>query len=135
MAYTKDLRKQNDAPLGKIEIAPEVIGVIAGLAASEIENVAYMQGGFATEMREKFSGAVNYRKGVKVELTEEGILIELYCFVLFGATIPLVAQNIQDAVRDTIFNMTGLNVLEINVHIVGVQFEKTETLSFDDFEL
>lgn len=57
MAYTKDLRKQNDAPLGKIEIAPEVIGVIAGLAASEIENVAYMQGGFATEMREKFSGA------------------------------------------------------------------------------
>ncbi len=132
MAYTKDLRKGQDEPLGKIEIAPEVIGVIAGLAANEVEQVAAMQGGFANEMRERFGGAVNYRKGVKVDLLEEGITVEIYCTVLFGASIPLVAESIQNTVRDTIFSMTGLHVLEVNVHIVGVQFEKTESLSFDD---
>ncbi|WP_239254148.1 Asp23/Gls24 family envelope stress response protein [Listeria ilorinensis] len=134
MAYTKDLRKDPET-LGKIEIAPEVIGVIAGLAASEVENVGAMQGGFASEMREKFGGTVNYRKGVKIELTENGILVDLYCSVLFGATIPLVAEGIQAAVRDTIFSMTGLVVAEVNVHIVGVQFEKTDVLSLDDFTL
>ncbi|EUJ17557.1 Asp23/Gls24 family envelope stress response protein [Listeria aquatica] len=132
MAYTRDLRKGQDEPLGKIEIAPEVIGVIAGLAASEVEQVASMQGGFATEMRERFGGAVNYRKGVKIDLVDDGILVDLYCTVLFGASIPLVAENVQDAVRSAIFNMTGLNVLEVNVHVVGVQFEKTEPFSLDD---
>ncbi|EUJ31786.1 hypothetical protein MFLO_08242 [Listeria floridensis FSL S10-1187] len=132
MAYTKDLRKGQDEPLGKIEIAPEVIGVIAGLAASEVDYVASMQGGFASEMRERLGGAVNYRKGVKIDLVEDGILVDLYCTVLFGASIPIVAENVQNAVRGTIFDMTGLNVLEVNVHIVGVQFEKTEALSLDD---
>ncbi|EFI83767.1 Asp23/Gls24 family envelope stress response protein [Listeria grayi] len=123
-----------EVSLGKIEIAPEVIGVIAGLAASEVESVASMQGGFATEVRERF-GSVNHRKGVKVVITEEGIAIELYCTIAFGASIPLVAQNIQDAVRETLYHTTGLQVAEVNVHIVGIEFDKTETFSLDDFNL
>lgn len=132
MALTKN---KNEETLGKIEIAPEVIGVIAGLAAAEVENVAGMQGSFTNEMRERLGGAVNHSKGVKIDLTEEGIVIDVYCYIQFGATIPLLAQNIQDSIRETILNMTGLEVTEVNIHIVGVQFERQETLSFDELEI
>lgn len=128
----KDLSEE--VSLGKIEIAPEVIGVIAGLAASEVENVASMQGGFATGVRERL-GSINHRKGVKVAITEEGIVMDLYCTIDFGASIPIVAQNIQDAVRETLFHTTGLHVAEVNVHIVGIEFDKTDTFSLDDFNL
>ncbi|WP_163652803.1 Asp23/Gls24 family envelope stress response protein [Listeria sp. PSOL-1] len=134
MAYTNNLRNK-EVTLGKIEVAPEVIGVIAGLATCEVDNVAAMQGGFASEVRERLGGTTNYRKGVKIVLEENGITIDVYCTVFFGAIIPLVAESIQTAVRDTILSMTGLSVLEVNVHIVGVQFDKAENVSLEDFPL
>jgi uncharacterized alkaline shock family protein YloU len=72
-----EMNQENNA-LGKVEIAPEVIEVIAGIAASEIEGVASMRGNFATGVVERL-GKKNHGKGVKVDLTEEGIVIEVYC--------------------------------------------------------
>lgn len=108
--------------LGKVEIAPEVIEVIAGIAASEIEGVAQMRGNFAAGVVERL-GKKNHGKGVKVELTEEGISIDVYCSMMFGVSIPTVAQKIQDNVRQALSNMTALEATEVNVHVVGVQFE------------
>ncbi|MBO1512425.1 Asp23/Gls24 family envelope stress response protein [Metabacillus sp. BG109] len=117
--------------LGKVEIAPEVIEVIAGIAASEIEGVASMRGNFAAGVVERL-GKKNHGKGVKVELTEEGIVIEVYCVMIFGVSIPTVAQKIQDNIRQALLNMTALEVNEVNIHVVGIQFEsKTQEVEVD----
>jgi uncharacterized alkaline shock family protein YloU len=117
--------------LGKVEIAPEVIEVIAGIAASEIEGVASMRGNFAAGVVERL-GKKNHGKGVKVELTEEGIVIEVYCVMIFGVSIPTVAQKIQDNIRQALLNMTALEVNEVNIHVVGIQFEsRTQEVEVD----
>ncbi|WP_243386377.1 Asp23/Gls24 family envelope stress response protein [Bacillus kexueae] len=116
---------QNDTSLGKVEIAPEVIEVIAGIAASEIEGVAEMRGNFAAGVVERF-GKKNHGKGVKVDLTEEGIVIDVYCVMEFGVSIPTVAQKVQDNIRQALLNMTALEINEINIHIVGIQFEQKQ---------
>lgn len=111
--------------LGKVEIAPEVIEVIASIAASEVEGVAQMRSNFATGVVEKF-GKKMHNKGIKVDLSEEGIKVEVYCVMNFGVSIPQVAQQIQDNIRQTLINMTGLVTKEVNIHIVGVQFESAK---------
>ncbi len=108
--------------LGKVEIAPEVIEVIAGIAASEVEGVAQMRGNFASGVVERL-GKKNHGKGVKVELLEEGIKVDIYCVMKFGVSIPNVAQGIQDNIRQALLDMTALETVEINVHVVGIQFE------------
>ncbi|KON87099.1 hypothetical protein AF332_09945 [Sporosarcina globispora] len=108
--------------LGRVEIAPEVIEVIAGIAASEVEGVAQMRGNFATGVVERL-GKKNHGKGVKVELTEEGIKVDVYCLMKFGVSIPSVAQKIQDNIRQALLNMTALDAQEVNIHVVGIMFE------------
>lgn len=112
----------NDNNLGKVEIAPEVIEVITGIAASEVKGLAYMRGNFATDVVEKFVKK-SHSKGVKVELTDEGIHIELYVVLKFGVNIPEVAQKIQKNIKQSLKNMTSLEIKEINIHVVGIQME------------
>jgi uncharacterized alkaline shock family protein YloU len=121
--------EQGNSGLGKIEIAPEVIEVIAGIAASEVEGVAGMRGNFAAGVVERL-GKKNHGKGVKVELTETGIKIDVYCLMKFGISIPSVAGKIQENIRQALLNMTALEPEEVNIHVVGVQFEtaKQETV-------
>jgi uncharacterized alkaline shock family protein YloU len=113
---------QDHTSLGKVEIAPEVIEVIASIASSEVEGVASMRGNFASGVVERL-GKKNHGKGVRVELTEEGIIVDVYVVMNFGVSIPTVAKNIQDSVRQTLDTMTALKVDEVNIHVVGVQFE------------
>ncbi|MCP3738535.1 Asp23/Gls24 family envelope stress response protein [Rossellomorea sp. BNER] len=118
--------------LGKVEIAPEVIEVIAGIAASEVEGVSQMRGNFASGVVERL-GKKNHGKGVKVELAEEGIKIDVYCIMQFGVSIPTVAQKIQDNIRQALLNMTALEADEVNIHVVGIQFENQKLESeFDE---
>lgn len=124
---------QGKDSLGKVEIAPEVIEVIAGIAASEVEGVAQMRGNFATGIAEKL-GKKNHGKGVKVELTEDEIIIDVYCTMKFGVTIPTVAQEIQDNIRQALVNMTALEADEVNIHIVGVVFEQTKETSNEEIQ-
>ncbi|MBA2873419.1 Asp23/Gls24 family envelope stress response protein [Thermaerobacillus caldiproteolyticus] len=114
--------EQEHSGLGKVEIAPEVIEVIAGIAASEVDGVAQMRGNFAAGVVERF-GKKNHGKGVKVDLKEDGVAIDIYCLIQFGVSIPTVAKKIQENVRQALFNMTGLETSEINVHVVGIQFD------------
>jgi len=113
---------EQELTLGKVEIAPEVIEVIAGIAASEVEGVAQMRGNFAAGVVERL-GKKNHGKGVKVDIREDGVAIDIYCLIQFGVSIPNVAKKVQENVRQALFNMTGLETSEINVHVVGVQFD------------
>ncbi|WP_018660628.1 Asp23/Gls24 family envelope stress response protein [Heyndrickxia acidiproducens] len=130
MAETNQMlaMQHDNEDLGKVEIAPEVIEVIAGIAASEVDGVAQMRGNFASGVAERL-GKKNHGKGVKVELTEENITVDVYCTMNFGVSIPTVAQKVQDNIRQALFNMTALEATEVNIHIVGIQFEnqKSET--------
>ncbi|MBM7620970.1 putative alkaline shock family protein YloU [Bacillus tianshenii] len=116
------LEMDNSGSLGKVEIAPEVIEVIAGIAASEVEGVSQMRGNFAAGVVERL-GKKNHGKGVKVDLSEEGIKVDVYCVMQFGVSIPTVAQKVQDNIRQALLNMTALEITEVNIHVVGVQFE------------
>ncbi|MDM5331087.1 Asp23/Gls24 family envelope stress response protein [Neobacillus sp. CF12] len=113
---------QGNSGHGKVEIAPEVIEVIAGIAASEVEGVAQMRGNFATGVVERL-GKKNHGKGVKVELSEEGIKVDVYCLMKFGVSIPTVAGKIQDNIRQALLNMTALEAEAVNIHVVGISFE------------
>jgi len=123
-----------DTGLGKIEIAPEVIEVIAGIAASEVEGVAQMRGNFASGVVERL-GKKNHGKGVKVELAEDGIKVDVYCVMKFGVSIPTVAQKIQDNIRQALLNMTALEAQEVNIHVVGITFENQKNELEIDQEL
>ncbi|GEM04429.1 hypothetical protein HMI01_14170 [Halolactibacillus miurensis] len=122
------LRVSEDLKLGKVEIAPDVIEVIAGIATSEIKGVYSTRGNFAVGVAEKF-GLKSHSKGIKVELTEEGVMIDVFVVFDFGVTIPVVAQKVQANIRETLKNMTALEIQEINVHVVGVQMDKEDEQS------
>ncbi|MGV3489288.1 MAG: Asp23/Gls24 family envelope stress response protein [Tuberibacillus sp.] len=112
--------------LGRVEISPEVIEVIAGLAASEVSGVASMHGGFATGVAEKM-GRKNYGKGVKVDLGEDGITIDVQLHMNFGVSIPEASRQVQENIAQTLRTMTALEASAINVHVVGIQFEQAKS--------
>ncbi len=117
-----------DAELGKVQLAPEVLEVIIGIATNEIKGVANTRGNFATGVAEKF-GKVMHGKGVKTEWSKEGLTIDVYCVIEYGFSVPEIAKKIQEKVRDAIFHMTSLETKEVNIHITGIQLEAgTETV-------
>lgn len=110
---------------GSIRIADEVVAIIAGLAATEVPGVAGMSGGIAGGIAEML-GRKNLSKGVKVEVGEKEAAVDIYVIVEFGVRIPDVALQIQEGVKQAIEGMTGLKVVEINVHVQGVVFPQAE---------
>lgn len=116
-----DEKKGINNALGTIRIADEVVSIIAGLAATEVEGVAGMSGGIAGGIAE-ILGRKNFSKGVKVEVGEKEAAIDLYIIVKYGVRIPDIALNVQEAVKVAIENMTGLSTVEVNVHVQGVGF-------------
>ena len=103
-----------------IRIADDVVAVIAGVAVSEVQGVAGMSGGFAGGISEVLSGKKNLAKGIKVEVGEKETKIDVNIIVEYGTRIPDVAFEIQNRVKKAVEAMTGLKVLEVNVHVQGV---------------
>jgi uncharacterized alkaline shock family protein YloU len=111
--------------MGKIRIANEVVAIVAGLAATEVPGVAAMSGGIAGGIAERL-GRKNLSKGVKVEVGEKEAAVDMYLIVEYGVRIPEVANQVQSSVKRAIEAMTGLHVIEVNVHVQGVSFAKEE---------
>jgi len=111
--------------IGTIQIAPEVIEVIAGLATIEVKGVAGMSGGFAGGIVELL-GRKNLSKGVKVEVGQREAAIDVSIIVEYGYKIPELSLEIQQNVKRSIEMMTGLHVVEVNVHIHDVHFKTAE---------
>ena len=103
-----------------IKIADDVVAVIAGVAVSEVPGVAGMSGGFAGGISEVLSGKKNMAKGIKVEAGEKETKIDVNIIVEYGTRIPDVAFEIQNRVKKAVETMTGLKVIEVNVHVQGV---------------
>ena len=100
----------------------EVVTVIAGLAATEVEGVASMEGNITNELVSKL-GVKNLSKGVKVTVLEGVVTVDLTLNIEFGKNILEVSKKVQDKVKSSIENMTGLEVADVNIRIAGVDME------------
>lgn len=119
------LNVSDDLSLGRVEIAPEVIEVIAGIAATEVKGLYAMRGNFASGVAERL-GKQKHSKGIKVELLDDGITIDVYCILEFGTSIPKVAQSLQTTIRQSLKTMTELDIAEVNIHVVGINMDEKE---------
>jgi len=119
--------------LGEVRIAEEVVSTIAGLAATEIKGVASMSGGIGGGIAEVL-GRKNLSKGIKVEVGTEEAKLDIFIIIEYGARIPDIAWDIQEGVKKTVEEMTGLRVTHVNVHVQGVHFPQEEGEEVEEAE-
>lgn len=123
--------EENKEETSTIQIADDVVSVIAGKAVAEAPGVYAMAGGFAGGIQEVLSGKKSLSKGIKVEVGEKETKIDVNIIVEYGSRIPDVAFDIQNRVKTAVEGMTGLKVVAVNVHVQGVNTdpitEKEET--------
>ena len=110
---------------GEVQIADEVIAIISGLAAVEVEGVAKMSGNVSNELISML-GMNNLSKGAKVEVTPESVAIDLALEMKYGYSIPKVSEQVQERVKNAIESMTGLTVERVDVRIVGIAVDKPQ---------
>jgi uncharacterized alkaline shock family protein YloU len=115
-----------------LNISEDVIGIIAGLAAAEVEGIAGMSLGFVDGLNQILGSNKKYAKGVKIELEGKKVIVDLYVNVKYGVRIPDVAWSAQQAVKKAVENMTGLDVASVNINVQGIIFEKKETKVYDE---
>ena len=115
-----DVKDDSVEENNNIQISDDVVAVIAGMAASEVPGVAEMAGGFAGGISEVLSGKKNKAKGIKVDIQDKKVKIDVNIIVEYGSRIPDVAFEIQKRVKKSVENMTGLIANEVNVHVQGV---------------
>lgn len=108
--------------LGEVKIADEVVAIIAGLAATEVEGVASMAGNATKELISKL-GMKNLSKGVKVDVLDGIVTVCLTLNLKYGYSIMDISGKVQEKVKMAIENMTGLTVADVNIRIAGVEMD------------
>ena len=119
MADSRKTFKIKEDHLGEVKIADEVVAIIAGLAATEVEGVSSMAGNITNEIVSKL-GMKNLSKGIFVEVLDNEVKVDVVINIAYGYSIPEVSKKVQDRVKSAIENMTGLNVAVVNVRIATV---------------
>ena len=110
---------QGDDGIGSVQIADEVVAMIASLAAMEVEGVYSLAGKVTNELMSKV-GVKNLTRGVKVQVTGSSVRADLALSLEYGYNIPATSQKVQERVKNAIENMTGLTVTDVNIRIAGV---------------
>ena len=126
----EEIKTENEG----IKISNDVVAVIAGVAVSEVQGVSGMAGGFAGGITEVLSGKKNLAKGIKVDIEEEKVKIDVNIIVEYGSRIPDVAFEIQNRVKKSVEGMTGLKVEEVNVHVQGLNTDVVKSDENDEEE-
>jgi len=116
--YTIELENNN----GEVIIADEAVAVIAGLGAMEVEGVASMAGNATRELISKI-GIKSLSKGVRVDILEGVVTISLALNIKYGYNVMGISTKVQEKVKASVENMTGLTVADVNVRVVGVELE------------
>ena len=112
-----------DESFGQVQIADEVVAIIAGLAATEVEGVASMEGNITKELVGKL-GMKNLSKGVKVAVLDGIVNVDMTLNLDYGYSIVKTSKKVQEKVKASIENITGLTVADVNIRIAGVTMEK-----------
>lgn len=114
---------QEDENIGTVKIADDVVAMIAGLAATEVDGVSAMAGNISNELMSRV-GMKKLTKGVKVDVFEKHVTVDLAVMMEYGYNIPATCQKVQAKVKTAIENMTGLHVTDVNIRIAGVNMQK-----------
>lgn len=128
---TELILDNNGSVGGDVVIAPEVLETIIGIAAAKIDGVHGMRGNLASNVT-KLLGKQAHRNGVSLNILDEGISVDLYCYLNYGVSVPKVALEMQEKVKQQVLNMTDLELLDVNVHVVGMIPEKLDTPSLEE---
>ena len=118
MAEMKSFQIKSD-DLGDVRVSEEVVAIIAGLAATEVDGVSSMAGNITNEIVSKL-GMKNLSKGIFVEVLDGDIKVDVAINIAYGYEIPEISTKVQDRVKTAVENMTGLNVAVVNVRIASV---------------
>ena len=123
----KDTKKtvfvlQDNENCGTVQIADDVVAMVASIAATEIDGVSAMAGNITNELMSKV-GMKKLTKGVRVEVIGKRVVVDLAVAMKYGYNIPATCQKVQAKVKNAIENMTGLKVEYVNVRIVTVQMQ------------
>ena len=113
---------KEDEKLGAVQIADDVVAMIASLAAAEVEGVSALVGNITNELVSKL-GMKNLSKGVKAEVLEGVVTVDLSLNIEYGKNILETSKKVQEKVKSSIENMTGLEVADVNIHIASVDME------------
>ena len=116
---------QEDENIGAVQIADDVVAMITSLAATEVEGVSAMAGNITNELMSKV-GVKSLTKGVKVDIIDKAVTVDLAVMVEYGYNIPAISQKVQQKVKTAIENMTGLEVTDVNIRIAGVNMQKSK---------
>lgn len=116
---------KEDKTIGSVQIADDVVAMIASLATSEIEGVSALVGNISNELMSKV-GVKKLTKGVKVELYDKKVKVDLALSMEYGYNIPGTCAKVQDKVKSAIENMTGLQVVDVNIRIAGINMSKSK---------
>lgn len=114
---------KEDGSIGAVQIADDVVAMIASLAATEVEGVSAMAGNITNELMSKV-GMKNLTKGVKVDVLENNVTVDLGVTMEYGYNIPATCQKVQTKVKNAIENMTGLTCSDVNIRIAGINMKK-----------
>ena len=123
----KDTKKtvfvlQDNENCGTVQIADDVVAMVASIAATEIDGVSAMAGNITNELMSRV-GMKKLTKGVRVEVIGKRVVVDLAVTMKYGYNIPATCQKVQAKVKNAIENMTGLKVEYVNVRIVTVQMQ------------
>ena len=111
---------KSDENIGAVQIADDVVAMIASLAATEVEGVNAMAGNITNELMSKV-GMKSLTKGVKVDVLEGNVTVDLAVTMEYGYNIPATCQKVQQKVKAAIEDMTGLTCSDVNIRIAGVK--------------
>lgn len=111
--------------LGEIIISEEVVAIIAGLAATEVDGVESMAGNITKELVARL-GMSYLSRGVKVDVEKDSVKVDLALILKYGYEIPEVSKKVQEKVKSAIETMTGLTVNEVDITIAGIGEEKAK---------
>ncbi len=123
MAEDRKGFKIKEDKLGEVKIADEVVAIIAGLAATEVDGVSSMAGNITNELVSKL-GMKNLSKGIRVDVANGVVKVDVALNIAYGFAIPEVSLKVQEKVKTAIENMTGLEVSGVNIRIASVDMGK-----------
>ena len=116
---------KNGEGFGTVKIANDVVAMIAGLAAMEVTGVSAMLGHNTNELMSKV-GMKKQTKGVKVDILDKTVSVELAVYLDYGFNIPATCNKVQEKVKNAIETMTGLEVADVNIRIVGINMSENK---------
>lgn len=116
---------KEDENLGEVKIADDVVAIIAGLAAMDVEGVSSVSGNTSREHLGKH-GMKTFSKGVKVDVLEGIVTVSMKMTLKYGYSLVTVSNKVQEKVKASIENMTGLSVADVNIRVMGVDVPEEE---------